>query len=199
MAAKARLVLKKFVESFIDCSKPLICAVNGPAIGIAVTTLGLCDRVFVSPSSNYRTPFAELGQSPEGCSSFMFPKLMGEEIANDVLWKGRKLSAEEAVSFGLAHELCPSDKLVETAVNYCEFIAQQPETAIESQRFITRENLVDKLKQVNEEECAVLEKKWISPECFTALATFLESRNMHTQARILRIANATGFLWGQPR
>lgn len=199
MASEARGILKRFVESFIEFPKPLIAAVNGPAIGIAVTTLGLCDRVFASTTSNYRTPFAELGQSPEGCSSFTFPRLMGDAIAHEVLWKGRKISAEEALEYKLVHEVHSPHALLDKAITYCEEIANLPADAPEAQRFILRDNLKSKLNAVNEEECAVLEKKWISPECFEALARFLDSRNMKTQAMIMRVANATGFLWGQPR
>lgn len=39
--------------------------------------------------ASFRTPFAALGQSPEGCSTFMFPRIMGEEIAGKVLGEGR--------------------------------------------------------------------------------------------------------------
>eukprot|EP01041_Mallomonas_annulata_P006673 gene6673-13513_t len=199
MAANAKVLLENFVNSFIDFPKPLICAVNGPAIGIAVTSLGLCDRVFASTTSHYRTPFADLGQSPEGCSSFMFPKLMGDEIANEVLWKGRKLNAEEAHKYGLIHEVHSPEALMTAAIAHCEKLAALPIGSEELKRYIIKENLVEKLHAVNKEECAILEKKWVSPECFNALAAFLDSRNMRTQATMLRLANATGFLWGQPK
>ena len=62
IAKQSREICYSFVDSFICCTKPIIVAVNGPAYGIAVTTLGLCDKVFASDTATFKTPFAELGQ-----------------------------------------------------------------------------------------------------------------------------------------
>ena len=73
-------VTRKFVGSFIDFPKPLIAAINGPAVGISVTVLGLFDIVYATDRATFHTPFMELGQSPEGCSSFTFPRIMGPSL-----------------------------------------------------------------------------------------------------------------------
>lgn len=76
MAELAGVRLNEFTSSIINTRKPIICGVNGPAIGIAVTMLGLFDIVYASNTATFNTPFSSLGQSPEGLSSLTFVQVM---------------------------------------------------------------------------------------------------------------------------
>lgn len=93
--------MERFVDALIDIEKPLIAVVNGHAIGILVTTLGLCDLVIASNDATFQTPFSSTAQSPEGCSSYTFPKLMGTSVASLMLLFNHKLTAQEALAHGL--------------------------------------------------------------------------------------------------
>lgn len=96
MTREAGELCRRFVESFIRFPKPLIGAVNGPAVGIAVTTLQLCDFIYTNEKATFITPFTALGQNPEGCSSILFPQRMGMK-ANSMLLLGETLTAQESV------------------------------------------------------------------------------------------------------
>ena len=74
LADNAYDIMVPFVDAFIEFEKPLIALVNGPAIGIGVSTLGLCDLVLAADTASIVTPFTKLGQSAEACSSDTFPR-----------------------------------------------------------------------------------------------------------------------------
>ena len=84
-AKRAVKILDRFIGSYIDFPKPIVAAVNGPAIGITVTTLALMDIVWAAESSTFSTPFSATAQSPEGCSSLLFPAIMGASLANEMV------------------------------------------------------------------------------------------------------------------
>jgi len=118
--------LKAYVAAYIDCKKPLIALVHGPAVGIAVTVLGLCDAVYASDAATFQSPFSSLGQSPEGCSSYTFPRIMGYARASELLFFNSKITAGQAKDWGLVSEVIPNDRFQEEAWKKVKQIAELP-------------------------------------------------------------------------
>jgi Delta3-Delta2-enoyl-CoA isomerase len=196
MAAEGKQLLYDFVDAFIRHRKPIVVAVNGPAIGVAVTTLALCDEVYSGASATFHTPFKSLGQTPEGCSSYTFARLMGDVDARRVLDDGVKLSADEAKRVGLVRDVVDGD------ADALDAFVMQRARAIRDSDEAPRRNLVDNepgmrdtLRAVNRQECDTIEAAWLSPECFNAIADFLQSRNATVPALAMRTVNRLRFLW----
>ena len=108
-------------ESFLGFTKPILVAANGPGIGASVTSATLCDGIIASDKATFSTPFAALGVTPEGCSSVLFARLMGEESAQRMLGKeGWKPTGEEALAVGLVEWCVPHDTLLDEAQRIAE-------------------------------------------------------------------------------
>jgi enoyl-CoA hydratase/carnithine racemase len=79
-----------------DCTKPVIAAVNGPAIGVGASMTLAMDVRFAAPSASFGFVFTRLGIVPEACSSWFLPRLVGIPTALDWLVSGRRISATDA-------------------------------------------------------------------------------------------------------
>ncbi|NWI62938.1 ECI2 isomerase, partial [Todus mexicanus] len=176
MAKDGAVLLRDFVDHFIDFPKPLIAVVNGPAIGICVTVLGLCDVVYASDRATFHTPFSHLGQSPEGCSSYLFPKIMGLAKANEMLLFGRKLTAAEACARGLVTEVFPDRTFQKEVWARLEGYASLPKNSLALSKQLIRSMEKEKLHKINSRECEVLQERWLSDECINAIVSFFQKK-----------------------
>ncbi|KAJ8713516.1 hypothetical protein PYW07_013886 [Mythimna separata] len=104
-------ILKDYINAFIMFPKLLVAIVNGPAIGIAATTLALCDLVFASENSYFYTPFTKLGIVAEGCSTFTFPRILGERKALEMLLCNYRMPAAEALEYGFVNYIYKPEEL----------------------------------------------------------------------------------------
>lgn len=104
-STKMEDAIRNFVNTLIQFKKPIIVAVNGPAIGLGASMLPLCNVVWANEKAWFQTPYTTFGQSPDGCSTIMFPKVMGGASANEMLFSGRKLTAQEACGKGLVSQV----------------------------------------------------------------------------------------------
>ncbi|QZT60840.1 enoyl-CoA hydratase/isomerase family protein [Mycolicibacterium austroafricanum] len=117
---------RRLIDNLIDFPKPLVCAVNGIAVGLGTTLLGYADLVFMSTSARLKCPFTSLGIAPEAASTYLLPELIGRQNAAWILMSSEWISAEEALAMGLAWKVCEPAELMPTAFDYAERLAAQP-------------------------------------------------------------------------
>jgi enoyl-CoA hydratase/carnithine racemase len=120
-------VLLEALQAF---DKPLVAAVNGPAVGIGFTLLPHCDLVLAAEGARFRTPFAEMGVPPEAASSYLFPARMGWQRAAEVLFTSPWLGAEEVVACGIALRVVPAADLLAEALALATTVAAAPLPAL---------------------------------------------------------------------
>ncbi|XP_069349608.1 enoyl-CoA delta isomerase 2 isoform X2 [Eulemur rufifrons] len=175
-AKNSAILLRNFVGCFIDFPKPLVAVVNGPAVGISVTTLGLFDAVYSTDRATFHTPFSQLGQSPEGCSSYTFPRIMSPSKATEMLIFGKKLTAREACAQGLVTEVFPDSTFQKEVWTRLKTYAKLPPNALRISKEVIRNKEKEKLHAINAEECSVLQERWLSDECMNAVMDFLSRK-----------------------
>ena len=97
------------------CLKPIIAAVNGPAVGVGVTSILPMDIRLASTKARFGFVFARRGVVPEACSSWFLPRVVGINRAMEWVATGRVFEAEEALAGGLVSEVLEPDALLPRA------------------------------------------------------------------------------------
>ncbi|XP_014679379.1 PREDICTED: enoyl-CoA delta isomerase 2, mitochondrial-like [Priapulus caudatus] len=177
MADDARDILIRFVGAFIDFPKPLISLVNGPAVGVMVTTLGLYDAVYATDKATFHTPFSQLGQTPEGCSSYTFPKLMGTGKAAEMLLFNQKISAHEACQRDLVTEVFPDSSFHKEVTARLQRHAKYPVKSMVYAKKLYRDQEREILHKINAQECDRLVERWQSEDCINAIMSFFSKKS----------------------
>jgi enoyl-CoA hydratase/carnithine racemase len=98
-----------------DCLKPVIAAVNGPAVGVGVTMQLPMDIRIASEAARFGFVFARRGIVPEACSSWFLPRIVGISKALEWSYSGRVFSATEALEGGLVSEIVEPENLLARA------------------------------------------------------------------------------------
>jgi len=189
---------KQLFEQYIDFPKPIFAAINGPTIGAAATSATLLDGVLANQRATFHTPFASLGLVPEGCSSVIFPKLFGDELANKMLNEGHKMTAQEAHEHGMVNVLVetePSEgedtELLNAAITYAEaYVAEKGRKRSRSPEELER------LRQVNAEESRALAHAFVSPAFFRAMEAQAARKGRTPQQVVFAALRLTRPIWG---
>jgi len=98
-----------------DMKKPVIAAINGPAVGFGVTMTLPMDIRIASSSARMGFVFTRRGVVPEACSTWFLPRLVGMQRAAEWVYTGRVFGAEEARAGGLVSRVVPPEALLPTA------------------------------------------------------------------------------------
>lgn len=106
-----------------ECLKPVIAAINGPAVGIGATMLLPMDIRLAADDARFGFVFARRGITPEACSSWFLPRLVGISRALEWTMSGRLFPAAEALQAGLVRSLHAKDDLLPAAMALAREIA----------------------------------------------------------------------------
>lgn len=162
-----------FLDAVAGSEKPMIAAVDGPAVGIGTTLTFHCDLVYASPRAVFLTPFVNLGLVPEAGSSLVGPRIMGHQRAFELLVMGEPFTAERALQAGFVNAVVAPEELEARALAVAQALAQKPREAVLLSRRLLRGD-VDGVKARIREEVLLFAERIKSDEARQAFAAFLQ-------------------------
>lgn len=163
--------------SLVRSSKPMIAAVNGPAVGIGVTMILPFDVIVASEAAKFGMVFVKMGIVPELASSHFLVSRMGWGHASEMMLSGRLYSAAEACDKGLCEHVVLHDDLLGKAISIAELIAENPSRQLRmTKQLLTLNACTTDLRQAQRHETDMLQECWTTPEHHEAVEAFLAKR-----------------------
>ena len=105
---------------FLATEKPVIAAINGPAVGLGLVIALYCDLRFASDAARFSAVFARRGLIAEYGMAWMLPRIVGHANALDLLFSARTIDAPEAVRMGLANRVFPQEGFLDRVNEYAQ-------------------------------------------------------------------------------
>lgn len=162
----------RLLLGLVDFPKPLIAAVDGPAVGVGTTMLLHCDFVVATTRARMQMPFVALGLVPEGGSSLLLPQLAGLQRATEWLLLGTPIDAATAASVGLVNRVVAPEDLESTMLELATLVASRPAAAVRAAKDLIRAPQREALKQALAREGASFIERLASPEAAAAMMAF---------------------------
>jgi enoyl-CoA hydratase/carnithine racemase len=166
----------QFMRALEGCTKPMVAAVAGAAVGIGTTLLMHCDLVYAADTAKFSMPFSQLGLCPEFASSLLVTQAAGYTRAAEKLMLGEAFPAQEALEMGIVAKVLPAAELLAFAQGQAAKLVKLPAASIRTTKALMRRSrsalVKDAIAAENERFSAML-SGGEAKEAFTA---FFEKR-----------------------
>src|SRR6195256_2679524 len=156
--------------------KPVIAAMNGPAVGIGASYALACDIRIATPEAYLLEAFINIGLAPDGGVSWLLPRLAGTGIAYEMFFTGKPLSATDAYRLGVINRLVPQERFEEEVREMATQLASQPRQAMAAAKRAVNHALESSYEEALEFESYLQEAQASSQEFVDGVQAFMARR-----------------------
>src|ERR1700720_1630232 len=153
--------------------KPVICGMNGPAVGIGASYALACDIRVATPEAYILEAFVNIGLAPDGGVSWLLPRLAGTGVAYEMFFTGKPLQAADAHRLGVINRLVAADRLEAEVRELAGQLAAQPRLAMAAAKRAVTHALESSYEEALEFESYLQEAQAASPEFAEGVQAFL--------------------------
>ena len=166
----------RFLKTMSQAKKPIVAAVNGPAVGIGTTLLLHCDLVYAAEDARFQLPFVALGVVPEFASSYLLPLVAGYHRAAELLLLGDPFDAKKAAECGFVTRVVPAAETLTAARAAAARVAALPAKSVQASKALMKAPHAAAVAAQLQAESAQFRAMLAGPDAREALAAFLEKR-----------------------
>lgn len=155
---------------------PVIAAVNGMAAGAGFSLAVAADFTIASESAGFVMAYTQAGLVPDGSSTFFLPRRIGDRRTRELMLTNRRLTAAEALDWGLVNQVVPADQLLSTATALATTLAAGPTRSFGATKALLNETFEHGLEAQMELEARAIATASISADGQEGIRAFLEKR-----------------------
>lgn len=164
------------ISKIREIEKPVICAVNGVAAGAGANIAFACDITLAARSATFIQAFSKIGLIPDSGGTFFLPRLIGLQRATALMMLAEKLTAEQALQWGLVFKVCEDDKIQDEAMSLAKQLAAMPTVGLGLTKRALNAGFSNSLNEQLEVEAELQEKAAQSYDHQEGVRAFLEKR-----------------------
>jgi 2-(1,2-epoxy-1,2-dihydrophenyl)acetyl-CoA isomerase len=161
----------------LEMPKPVVAAVNGVVAGGGMGLFLAADLAVAAESAAFVMAYTGIGVCPDGGSTFFVPRLVGARRALELMLTNRRLSAREALDWGLVNQVVPDADLAATVRAQAERLAHGPTLAFAEARALLRQSFSNTAKTQLEQEARSLAAMGATDDFREGVTAFVEKRS----------------------
>lgn len=168
--------IQRIPKALYNLDVPIICAINGPAIGAGLDLTCMCDIRIASEKATFAESFVRVGIVPGDGGAWLLPRVVGMSKASEMAFTGETLTAEQALGCGLVSRVVPHESLQAEARALASKIAANPGAVLRMTKRLLREgerSSLESLLEISASYQALAHKTADHREAVTA---FIEKR-----------------------
>lgn len=165
---------QRLLDAMLEFPKPVIAAVNGPAIGLGCTVATSCDVVMISEDTWMSDPHVDIALVAGDGGCVQWPLFMSVLKAKYYLLTGDQIPAAECVDLGLANFALPADQLMDKALELANRLAKKPQQAIEETKRAINLHLRQASLLVSPFACAAEQESFATDDIVKTIDEFRE-------------------------
>ncbi|MDM0071417.1 crotonase/enoyl-CoA hydratase family protein [Variovorax sp. J31P207] len=131
--------IQRLPRALYQLDVPVVCAINGPAIGAGLDLTCMCDIRIASELATFAESFVKVGIVPGDGGAWLLPRVVGMSRASEMAFTGDTLSAQEALAIGLVSRVVPHGNLIGESLKLAERIAANPGGVLRMTKRLLRE------------------------------------------------------------
>jgi len=171
------------IQAIRNIPKPVICRLNGLAVGAGCSLALACDLVIANEETYLSQMFVQIGLMPDAGSSFFLPRIVGMSRAFEIASTGRKVYAKEAVQIGMISTCVPASQLDEAVEKAIFYYRNAPTKAIAAIKQVFNQSFGATLSEMLSLEAETQDNLYKTQDAVEGISSFLQKKKPEYQGR----------------